>query len=63
MALRTYQCKECNHQEEILTDSKDEPREEPACEACGSKEMKKEENIESTSFQLNGKGWFKTGGY
>jgi putative FmdB family regulatory protein len=60
MATYEYECTDCGHtweKEQKMNDPKT-----TTCPKCG-KETAKRLISGGTSFQLKGKGWFKTGGY
>ena len=63
MAIRTYKCtnEECQHEQEILLDSKGVPREEARCEKCDAPLEKQEGRIEATRFELKGTCWANNG--
>lgn len=62
MAIKVYECTECQHEEEVLQDSKGNPRDpEPKCSECGGELKKVEGRIEATRFELKGSCWANNG--
>jgi putative FmdB family regulatory protein len=63
MPIHGYKCQKCKAEFEVFYTSQSAvQREEPMekCPKCGS--LKKKRDLpKRTSFQLNGKGWFKDG--
>lgn len=59
MPTYEYECKACNVAFEVEQSIKDPPLEK--CPCC--KEMRLKRLISSGNFILQGKGWYKTGGY
>ena len=57
MPLYDYHCESCGHTEEVKQKITDAPLKE--CPKCKSDSYKRQ--IGTTSFQLNGGGWYKDG--
>ena len=59
MPTYEYKCDACDHQFEAEQSIKDEPLKRcPKCEHDALRRL-----ISGAAFSLQGKGWFKTGGY
>ncbi len=60
MPIYQYECQQCGYEvEEILSFSNSEKYLQTVCPKCLTKSFKKKVN--STSFKLKGKGWYKDG--
>jgi putative FmdB family regulatory protein len=60
MPIYSYKCQNCGHEvEEILSFSNSEKYLQTVCPKCFTKSYKK--RINTTSFKLKGKGWYKDG--
>lgn len=57
MPIYEYQCGACGHQLEVIQKVND--AELKTCPKCGKAQLTK--LISSSSFQLKGSGWYKTG--
>ena len=62
MPTYEYACEACKHEFEAEQSIKDAPL--TTCPACRQESAKRLISARpGTGFQLNGKGWFKSGGY
>jgi putative FmdB family regulatory protein len=60
MPIYVFECQKCEHEaEEIISFSDSEKYLETECPKCFTKAYKK--RVNSTSFKLKGKGWYKDG--
>ena len=60
MPIYQYECQHCGHEvEEILSFTNSEKYLQTVCPKCLTKSFKKKVN--SISFKLKGKGWYKDG--
>jgi putative FmdB family regulatory protein len=59
MPTYEYRCDACGHEHEAEHSIKEEPLKQ--CPACQREALRR--LISSGAFSLQGKGWFKTGGY